>query len=166
MSFLSNIIGEFTNKGSQGQSEGGFGQQQQGYGQQSNGGRPQPPSPWIAEWDQYENRWIYVNQETGQRTHEFPQQQGGGYDSRGYGQGQSGYPQQAPQYGQQGTYGQPGYAQQGGQYGGEPPQEEKSHSGRNVALGAVAGLAGGALLMHEGEKVGMFLSLLLPTTPY
>jgi len=135
MSFLSNMINEFTHKGSQPQNQGGYSGQQQGYQQQSNSGRPQPPAPWIAEWDQNENRWIYINRETGQRTHEFPQQYGGGYDNRGYGQqGPPGYPQQNLQYEQQ-------------------PQEKKSHTGRNVALGAVAGLAGGALLMHEGEKV-------------
>ena len=32
-------------------------------------------------------------------------------------------------------------------------QQKKSHNYGGVALGAVAGLAGGALLMHEGEKV-------------
>jgi len=94
---------------------------------------------------------MYVNRETGQRTHEFPQ---GGYgqESRGYGGGmQGGYGGMQQGYGQQGGYG----GQQG--YSGQQSYQEpvrQSHSGRNMALGAVAGVAGGALLMHEGEKVG------------
>jgi len=151
------MINEFTHQGSQNQNQGGYVGQQQFYQQQSNSGRPQPPAPWIAEWDQDEDRWMYLNRETGQRTHQFPQQYGGGYGDRGYGQqGPPGYPQQQPQYGQGGTYGSQGYGEQGGQYGQQPPQEQhkQSHNGRNVALGAVAGLAGGALLMHEGHEVG------------
>lgn len=157
MSFLNNLVNQFTHQGQGGQQQqGGYGQSQGEYGQSQGGytqqqyqyqqnsnygggnqGPPQPPHPWIAEWDNYQNRWIYINRETGQRTHEFPQ---GGYgqDNRGYGQQQS--------------YGGGGYQQQS--YGSQPPQQKQSHTGRNVALGAVAGLAGGALLMHEGEKVG------------
>ena len=33
---------------------------------------------------------------------------------------------------------------------------QKNHNLAYGAVGAVAGLAGGALLMHEGHKVGMF----------
>lgn len=139
MSFLGNMINEFTHKGTQNPSQDGYAQQQ--YQQQPNSGRPEPPAPWIAEWDQLENRWVYINRETGQRTHEVPQQYGSGYDDRDY-------------------------AQQGGQYGERPLQEEKSHSGRNMALVGVAGLAGGALLMHEGHEVGESpLSTLLVTHP-
>lgn len=144
MSFLNNLVNQFTHQGQQGQ-QGGYQQQQGGYQQggyaqqqyqyQQNSGygggnqSPQPPHPWIAEWDNYQNRWVFVNRETGQRQHEFPGQGGYGQDNRGYGQQQT--------------------------YGADPPQEHKqSHNGRNVALGAAAGLAGGALLMHEGHKVG------------
>lgn len=144
MSFLNNIVEQFTHQGGGGGGQqGGYEQRQGGYSEQSyqyqqntnyggggNQGPPQCPPPWFAEWDNYQNRWIYINRETGQRTHEFPQ---GGYgqENRGYGGG--------------------GYQQQS--YGSQPPQQQ-SHTGRNVALGAVAGLAGGALLMHEGHKVG------------
>jgi hypothetical protein len=89
-------------------------------------GPPQPPAPWIAEYDNQSQRWFFLNQQTGERSWNFPQPQGnyggGSYGSGGYGGG--------PQ---------------------EPPKE--SHAGRNAALAGVAGLAGGALLMHEGEKV-------------
>jgi len=131
MSFLNNVINEFTHHNSHSQSQG----QNQNYPQQqSYNSPPQPPAPWIAEWDQYENRWIYINRQTGQRTHEFPHQYSSGYDNRGYGE--------------QGTYQLQGY--------GQPVQtQSNSHGGRNMALGAMAGVAGGALLMHEGEKVGM-----------
>lgn len=142
MGLLDSIVGQLTHQG-QGQQHGQQGYGQQSYGQQQYGqqyppqhqnynGPPQPPAPWIAEWDNQQNRWIYINRETGQRTHEFPQ---GGYQ-----QG----------YGQQG-YGQQGYGQQ--QYNQPPPQQKKDHSGRNMALGAAAGVAGGALLMHEGHEL-------------
>lgn len=146
MSFLNNLVNQFSHQGQGGgQQQGGYGQSQGGYAQQEyqyqqntnyggNQGPPQCPPPWIAEWDNYQNRWIYINRETGQRTHEHPGQ--GGYGNRGY---------------QQQGYGGGGYQQQS--YGSQPPQQQ-SHTGRNVALGAVAGLAGGALLMHEGHKVG------------
>lgn len=153
MSFLGNIINEFTHKNQGSQQQGGYGQQ--GYGQQGrygvpqggyggqqggyNDGRPHPPEPWIAEWDQRENRWVFINRQTGQRTHEFPQ---GGYENRGY--GQQGY--------QQGGYGQGGYEQ-------PPPQQKVDHSARNTALGVGAGLLGGAVLMHEGHKVGKLQNL-------
>lgn len=121
MSFIKDLIEDFTSKDKR-QDEGpqGYYPQQQQYGQsQSYNGRPQVPAPWVAEWDSRDNRWLYVNRETGERTFEYPQ-------TRGYDQGN--YYQEEP--------------------------AKKSHTGRNVALGAAAGLAGGALLMHEGEKVG------------
>lgn len=112
---------------------------------------PQPPPPWIVEWDGREERWIFFNQQTGERTNQFPQYGGGaGYGGGGYGGGQ--------QY-QGGGYG--GQQYQGGGYGGggyegEYRQEEKKSGGHGLAygaMGAAAGLAGGALLMHEGEEV-------------
>jgi len=113
-------------------------------------GPPQPPPPWVAEWDGQDNRWFFLNQQTGERSLNMPQAQGGygGGQQGGYGGQQGGYG------GQQGGYGG------GGQQGYAAPQEPpKSHTGRNVGIAAVAGLAGGALLMHEGEKVGWFTSL-------
>ncbi|KAK5091327.1 hypothetical protein LTS08_005093 [Lithohypha guttulata] len=143
MSFLNNVLEQFSHHKSSNQQQqyqqGGYPQgnyyPQGGYAQ--NDGRPHPPAPWMAEFDQYENRWVYINRETGQRTHEFPQGGYGGYDNRGYGQPMD--------YQQQGYQGAPMQMQQ--------EQQHKSHAGRNAALAGAAGLAGGALLMHEGEKV-------------
>lgn len=152
--------------------------QQQSYGQPQYGGyppqsynnndRPNPPEPWIAEWDQQASTWVFVNRQTGQRTHEFPRG-GGGYSpqppaygagypppQQGYNQGPGGYPPQQQEYGNQGGYGSPAPQQQ---YGQQPePPKKKDHSGRNTAIGVAAGLAGGALLMHEGHKVGEFFT--------
>ncbi|KAK5051568.1 hypothetical protein LTR84_003220 [Exophiala bonariae] len=145
MSFLKDLIKDFTgnqkpqNEGPPGyyppqqqygssQSYNGPPQQQYGSSQSYNGPPPISP-PWIAEWDSRDSRWLYVNRETGERTFDHPQNRSYGpptnQDYRGERQGE--------------------YYQQ------QPPKQ--SHTGRNVALGAVAGLAGGALLMHEGEKV-------------
>ncbi|EXJ66698.1 uncharacterized protein A1O5_10369 [Cladophialophora psammophila CBS 110553] len=101
---------------------------------QSYGGRPQVPYPWEAEWDERDGRWFFVNRETGERTFQHPQPSYGGrsYDERGSRQG---YREEDDR----------------GRYEQEP--EKRSHTGRNIALGAAAGLLGGALLMHEGEKV-------------
>lgn len=89
-------------------------------------GPPQPPPPWIAEWDSQSQRWFFVNQQTGERSWNFPQASygGGGYSQPGYGNDNS--------------YQQP---------------QSQSHTGRNTALAAAGGLAAGALLMHEGHKV-------------
>ena len=122
MSFLNNLLHH-------GDNQGGQHYQQQG--------PPQPPYPWIAEWDQRDNRWIYINRETGQRSWEFPRQGGSSY-------------------GGQQSYGGGGYSQgYGGQQGyGQPQQAIKpDRHGRNMALGVGAGVVGGALLMHEGEEL-------------
>lgn len=47
------------------------GQPQQNYG---GGGQPQVPYPWVARWDDRENRYIYINEQTGERSWEVPQQ--------------------------------------------------------------------------------------------
>lgn len=141
----------YYNQGGYGQQQygqGGYGQQQYGQGQyggqQNYNGAPQVPPPWIAEWDARENRWFFVNRETGERTHHHPEERSraGGYGGGNYGGG----------YG--GGYGQGYGGQNQGGYG--PPPEKKDHHNRNMALGAAAGVLGGALLMHEGEKVGKF----------
>ena len=152
MSFLGNLVSEFT---------GHHKNQEQ---------PPQAPPPWVARWDDSASRWIFVNEQTGERTHNYPQQgNGGGYNGGyapqgGYGQQsgyppQSGYPQQSG-YPPQGGYGQPagyGYPQgggYGGQQGGYPQEEPKKKSNAlGYGVAAVAGIAGGALLVHEGEKV-------------
>jgi len=86
---------------------------------------PQVPYPWRPQWDDRERRYIFVNEQNGERTWEFPGRQGGNY-------GGEAYEQRAP------------------------PQQQKSggHGMMYGALGAAAGLAGGALLMHEGDKIG------------
>lgn len=130
---------------------GGYPQQNQGYGgpQQGYGGQhqsyhsgpqgtPQVPPPWRAVWEDREGRWLFINDSNGERTFEHPGQTGG-YGG-GYG---SSYSQGPPQ----GQYGG-GYEQQ------QPQHEKKSHNGLAYgALGAAAGLAGGALLMHEGHEI-------------
>ena len=134
MSFIGNLINEFTGKDKpQDEGPSGYYPQEQRYNPSTSNGSPQVPPPWVAEWDGRDNRWIFVNRETGERTFDFPQ-------SRGYGGGGYGN-----------TYGEEYRGQnQGGYY--EQGQPQKSHNGRNMALGTVAGVAGGALLMHEGEK--------------
>lgn len=139
MSFLNNLVDEFTHsERNQRQEEY---PPQQSSDRRYSAGSPQVPPPWIAEWDGRENRYIYFNQETGQRTFEPPQQQyhgGAGYSQQQYGAG----------YGSQ---------EQRGEYYEQQPQKP-DHSHRNMALVGVAGLAGGALLMHEGEEVSTYLS--------
>lgn len=97
---------------------------------------PQLPPPWIAEWDQRAQRHCFINQQTGERRWDPPQQQQQYYN---------GPPNQ-------------GY---GGQY---PPVDErgqeKKHHGSGLGwglAGAAAGLAGGALLMHEGHEISKSL---------
>ena len=115
------------------QSQGYYGQSQL----QSYGGPPQVPYPWAAEWDERDRCWIYINRENGERTFQHPQPSygGGGYGERSFGQGYGGQEQR-------------GYYEQ------QP--EKKDHHTRNTVLGAAGGLLGGALLMHEGEKVGKY----------
>ena len=127
-------------------------QQQSSYG----GGQPQVPYPWVARWDDREQRYFYINEQTGERSWTPP----GQGQSQGYGGEQRGeYGQQ-----QQGQYGG-GYGQQQNQYPSEERQEKKGHG--NAAAwgigGAALGLGAGALLMHEGEEISM--SLPSPTLP-
>jgi hypothetical protein len=135
-----------------GQQQQNYGQQQQNYGQQQ---QPQVPYPWVARWDDRENRYIYINEQTGERSFSPPGQgQGQGYG--GEQRGNHGY--------QQDQYSNQGYGNQQGQYGGE---EKKGHG--NAAAwgvgGAALGLGAGALLMHEGEDMSMsFLHFLRNTT--
>lgn len=140
--FLGNLINEFTHQGGQQQQQqggssygGGNYQQQQSYGGgygQSQQGPPQVYPPWRAVWE--EGRWLFINEQTGQRTFEHPGSQGN-YSNQGYSGGYNAGPPQAS------------YAQ---------TQAQKSGGNHNLmygAMGAAAGLAGGALLMHEGHEV-------------
>lgn len=111
-----------------------------------NQGSPSPPPlqpPWVARWHNEAGRWIFVNEQTGATTFDHP----GGYYQGGPPQG----------------YGGGGGGGYGGGYGGEYVEDRSSSSGGNGlmygALGAAAGVAGGALLMYEGEKIGKFFFL-------
>ncbi|KAL2004178.1 hypothetical protein VTN02DRAFT_5827 [Thermoascus thermophilus] len=97
-------------------------------------GPPLPP-PWVSRWDSREERYFYVNEQTGERTWERP-----------------GYSYMGSQYGGQSSYGgSQEYRESYGQEYSEAPK--KDHSLAYGAMGAAAGVIGGALLMHEGEKI-------------
>lgn len=137
------------NSYSQQQSYGGQPQQNYGGQQQSYGGQQQPqvPYPWVARWDDREQRYIYINEQTGERSFSPPGQ--------GYGQGQGqGYGSQQGQY----PGGQGGYGQQQGQYEGEQREGKKGHGSAAAwgVGGAALGLGAGALLMHESDDISMF----------
>jgi hypothetical protein len=90
------------------------------------GGRPPPPSvpaPWIARWDESQRQWYFVNEATRETSWEVPGYGGGD----GYGPPQAGYREE--EVVEERTY-----------YDDRPPQKDY-------------GLAGGALLMDEGEKI-------------
>lgn len=134
MGFLGELVSEFTHSGKSGQ-------------QPPSGGSHAPPPvspPWHTEWDGRDNRWLFVNQQTGERTFTYP---GPGYSQQqgGYGAPQGGY-----------GYNQSGYNNQQGAYNGGYQQEHDQKQGGNgwkYAAAGVAGVAGGALLMHEGENI-------------
>ena len=114
---------------------------------QSYQAQPQVPYPWVAEWDDRDRRWIFINRENGERTFQHPQPSysggGGGYGERSYNQDYGGEERR-------------GYDEQ------QP--EKKDHHVRNTVMGAAAGVLGGALLMHEGEKVGEYKIARQPLT--
>lgn len=124
-----------------------------GYGGGGGGGYssgPPPPSdlpyPWIARWDDNSQRHYYVNEQTGETSWEHPGYRGGGGGGESHGGGYGG-----------GGYGGGGYGESG-----YPPQEQeqkKDHSMMYGLGGAALGLAGGALAMHEGEKIREFCPL-------
>jgi hypothetical protein len=120
------------------------------YPQQQPQHPPRPP-PWRSEWDQRDQRYVFVNPQTGERTFQPPHQT---YQPQGnYG----GYPPQQGGYGG-GGYNQPqvygGGYQQGAPPQHPPPPQAKDHKAMQYgAIGAVAGLAVGGLAMYEGEKI-------------
>lgn len=115
---------------------------------------PPCPPPWFAEWDQRDQRWLYINTQTNERTFEHPHPN---YQQGGYGGNYP--PQQGGNYPpQQGGYGGGGYGQQSGNFGEgyqqQPPPHKKDHKAMEYgALGAVGGVVAGAFAMHEGEKI-------------
>ncbi|KAH8702690.1 hypothetical protein GQ44DRAFT_631501 [Phaeosphaeriaceae sp. PMI808] len=142
MGFLNNLVSEFTHSGQQGQQSGGS---QQGGPQQ---GPPPVSPPWSAEWDGRDNRWLFVNQQSGERTFTYP---GPGYTQQ---QGSYGTPQGGYGY-NQGGYSNQGASNQGSYNPTNSGQEEKKSGGNGwkYAAAGVAGVAGGALLMHEGHEM-------------
>lgn len=120
-------------------------QQQQPYQSQPQ----QPPYPWTTRWDDREQRYIYINEQTGERSYTFPSASQGGYGGGGESYG---YANQPPQ--QQGYYNSTG--------GSAPEQREEKSSGYGSAAawgagGLALGLGAGALAMHEGEEMSEFL---------
>lgn len=149
--FLGKMIEKVAEKatgGSTSSNSGGGGyssyNQQPSYGGQGQGynSGPAPPQdlpyPWVARWDDRDQRWFYVNEQTGERSWERPYGGSGGpsYGERSYGQPQ-------PSYGYEGAYRQ----------SQEQRPEHKDHSMMYGAAAGAAGLVGGAILMHEGEKI-------------
>lgn len=130
-------------------------QQTTTYSQQ---GPPQVPHPWRAIWDPPANRYLYENEQTGQRTFEFPQQQHQDGQQGGYPvQQQGGYYGGAPQgrYGGNTEYVRQDTTEVVEERGGYQAQKPNHHYG-GMVLAAGAGLVGGALMMHEGEKIRGF----------
>ncbi|KAI6817322.1 hypothetical protein KC332_g11402 [Hortaea werneckii] len=116
----------------------GYDARQEGF---MNGPPPPPQLPyhWQAFWEAGEGRYLYVNERTGQRTFDAPSAGYGGYNA-------------AP----------PPPSAEGAVYGDRsdatvPSVKEKegssgSHGLMYGALGAAAGLAGGAFLAHEAGE--------------
>lgn len=174
MDFVGKVIGKVVESKLGG---GSHSEQQppQDYGYSSNpdyAPPPPPPSggqdlpyPWVARWDDREGRYYYVNQETGESSWTHPAASGAPY---GGGSAYAGQPYgEQPPYGQpsygQHAYGEPPYGQPAYGYGGEAPRQEyygeppkKDHSMAYGAAGAAAGMLGGAVLAHEGDKICMF----------
>jgi hypothetical protein len=152
MSFLKDLVGQFSHSGqSQSQSQS----QPSGSYQQSspqNQGAPPVSPPWFAEWEGRDQRWLFINQQTGERTFNYP--------GPGYAQQQGGY-----NGNNQGAYNQGSYNTTGGY--GQPEQEKKQGgNGWKYAAAGVAGVAGGALLMHEGEEIRTSHCTLFPRSPF
>ncbi|TKX21746.1 hypothetical protein C1H76_6242 [Elsinoe australis] len=58
MSFLKDLVNDFVGGGDN--------------NSQPSGPPPQVPRPWRAEWDGREEKWVFINEETGDRTHRNP----------------------------------------------------------------------------------------------
>jgi hypothetical protein len=158
MGFLNNLVSEFTHSGGQKEQQQQQYDSQQSYGgQQSSGGSHGPPPvspPWFAEWDARDNRWLFVNQQSGERTFTYPgpgfsQQQGT------YGGPQGGYGNNPSGYSNQGAYNQGSYNPTNSSYQQQEQEKKQGGNGLKYAAAGVAGLAGGALLMHEGGEISM-----------
>ncbi|KAJ6115243.1 hypothetical protein N7486_001021 [Penicillium sp. IBT 16267x] len=96
---------------------------------QGHGGPPLPPG-WTAQYVAEEQRYIFINQHTGERSWTHP-----GHTSN--------YGSPAPR----------GYPPSSAGPGGAP---QKNHNMLYGGAGLAAGLAGGAFMMHEHEKLLYF----------
>ncbi|GAB1733002.1 hypothetical protein NU195Hw_g8379t1 [Hortaea werneckii] len=121
--------------------EGGYGEYNQRSGYDA---RPPPPPqlpyPWQAFWEAREGKYLYVNEQTGQRTFDAP--------SGGYGGYNAAPPPPPPTDGA--VYGDRADATVPS--GTEKEDSSGSHGLMYGALGAAAGLAGGAFLAHEAGE--------------
>lgn len=122
MEFVENIAESFLGGGGGGQRTEVIEQQQGFYGGGGPGGPPSVPRPWFAQWSEEDRTYIYINEETGERSFEVP-----------YGGGGGGFQQQEEVYQQQDRFGSNETA---------------------LGLGAV-GMAAGAAMGYEGEKIRM-----------
>lgn len=131
MNFVEEVMENFSGGGGGGRRQ----EEEVVYEQRGNysGGPPPPqvPAPWVARWAEREARWYFVNESTGETSWEVPVYGGG------YGPPRGGYTEEVVE---NRTY-----------YGEEP--QRKDHSLAYGVAGAAAGVIGGALLMHEGEKI-------------
>jgi hypothetical protein len=149
MGLLGELVSEFTHSEKSGQ--------QHSRPSTSNGSRGPPPvsPPWYAEWDGRDNRWLFVNQQTGERTFTYP---GPGYAQQqgSYGGPQSGYGYNQGAYSNQGAYNQGSYNPTNNSYEQQEQEKKQGGNGWKYAAAGAAGVAGGALLMHEGHEISMF----------
>ena len=96
----------------------------------------QVPYPWRAQWDDRERRYSFVHEQTGEQIWDYDEvmrRTDGGEQSNAYND----------QY-------EPGSVYHDEQ---AVDQSGNNHGLAYGALGAAAGLAGGAALMYEGEKL-------------
>lgn len=120
--------------------------------------KPPLPAGWIPQWDDYYQRWFYVEEATGRSQWEAPGYEhaaaaGYGGDTRGHGSEQYGYGGYAVPYGGHG-----GYKGEYGHEGEYMEEKKKKKMSKGKILGAAAagvavGAIAGAVIAHE---IGMF----------
>lgn len=142
MGLMDKIMDKVIEKAQGGGGGGHSEQPSQSYGGGDSGYSSAPPPgdlpyPWVSRYDPNSGRTYYVNEQTGETSWEHPGSSGGGGGGGGYGGG----------YGESS-----GYAPQ-------EQEQKKDHSMLYGVGGAALGLAGGALAMHEGEKIREFTLL-------
>ncbi|KKK15698.1 hypothetical protein ARAM_007464 [Aspergillus rambellii] len=112
------------------------------------------PYPWVARWDERDQRWFFQNEQTGQTSREHPgYSQGAPPASQGqyYGGGGGGAPAPGGYYNEQ--------QQQQHHHQHHQQQQEQERAPKKdrkmlyAAGGLAAGAIGGAMLMHKGEEI-------------